>query len=81
MPQVVWIDNDGGGTAQRFDAPDGIALNDLFDQKKPGRDVNNYVLRMDGRDASGRDLLPIGGDVKISVTPRKMEGAFLFIAS
>jgi hypothetical protein len=75
MPLITFIDNDGGGRAEKIDVPHGITVLQVFEQQKPGRVFENYNVRLDGEDVS-RHLQAIPADQsRIVVTPKKIEGA------
>ena len=71
--RILWIDNDGGGFADYIDVAEGIAVEEFFRHRMPGRTPQDYLIRVN-RQPVARDQVLQEGD-RISATPLKIEGA------
>ena len=69
----MYINNAGAGFAEPIDVPEGITLGQLFEQKMPGSDPKNYVIRVNRQPAAASEVLTEG--CRVSITPSKIEGA------
>ena len=70
--KIMFINNDGGGFADHIDIEPGTTIKSLFGQRM-GRDVANYLIRVN-RHPSTADYVLHEGD-RVSITPVKIEGA------
>jgi hypothetical protein len=71
--KVLFINNDGGGFADHIEVEPGTTVARLFEQRLPGRQAADYLIRV--------NRLPVGADQelhdgdRVSMTPTKIEGA------
>jgi len=71
--KILYINNHGGGFADHIEVEDGSTVQKLFEQKMPGADPADYLIRVDRLPASAEQVL--SADSRVSVTPLKIEGA------
>ena len=71
--QVLLINNDGGGFADRVEIPEGTTVLDLFRRYIKHRGPEDYLIRVN-RQPAARDEPLREGD-RVSITPVKIEGA------
>jgi sulfur carrier protein ThiS len=72
--RLLFINNDGGGFADYVDMPAGTTVDKFFSQQLPGRDPQDYLIRVN-RQPVARDYVLQEND-RITMTPTKIEGAF-----
>jgi hypothetical protein len=71
--QILFINNDGGGFADRIDVPDGITVDSLFSRRMGDRSPADYLIRVNRQPVSPDQVLSEGD--RVSITPTKIEGA------
>ena len=71
--RALWINNDGGGFADYVDIPEGTTVEKFFSQQLPGRQAEDYLIRVN-RQPVPKDHVLQEGD-RITMTPTKIEGA------
>jgi hypothetical protein len=71
--KILYINNDGGGFADRIEIADGTTVQSLFTQRLPNSPPENYLIRVNRQPASNDQLLQEGD--RVSITPVKIEGA------
>ena len=71
--KILYINNHGGGFADHIDVAEGTTVAQLFEQKMPGSNPADYLIRVDRLPASADQVLQQGS--RISITPLKIEGA------
>ena len=71
--QVLLINNDGGGFADQIDVPEGTTVQRLFAQRLPGREPQDFLIRVNRQPAAAEQVLQEGD--RVSITPTKIEGA------
>ena len=71
--RILFINNDGGGFADYIDVPDGTTVEQLFAKQLPGRDPDDFLIRVDRQAAAADQVLTDGQ--RCSFTPVKIEGA------
>ena len=71
--RILFINNDGGGFASHIDVADGTTVAQLFDKRLPGREAEDYLIRVDRQPAAADQVLVEGQ--RVSITPTKIEGA------
>ena len=71
--RILFIDNDGGGFADYVDVPEGTTVDKFFSRQLPGRDPQDYLVRVN-RQPVARDYVLQDGD-RVTMTPTKIEGA------
>ena len=71
--RILWINNDGGGFADYVQVPDGTTVEKFFSEKLPGRNAEDYLIRVN-RQPCPSDYALQEGD-RVTMTPVKMEGA------
>jgi hypothetical protein len=71
--QVLFINNDGGGFADRINIPDGMTVAQLFTERLPHGQPQDYLIRVN-RQPSAADTVLQEHD-RVSITPTKIEGA------
>ena len=71
--QVLYINNDGGGFADYVDVPEGTTVEQFFQKELPGRQPEDYLIRVNRQPVSREQVLQDGD--RVTVTPTKIEGA------
>lgn len=71
--KILFINNNGGGFADHIDVAAGSTVKQLFEQRIPGGEPANYLIRVNRLPASSDQVLQAGD--RVSVTPVKIEGA------
>ena len=71
--RILYINNDGGGFADHIDAAEGTSVAGLFGQRLPGRQPEDYLIRVNRQPAAADQVLHEGD--RVSITPVKIEGA------
>ena len=71
--QVLLINNDGGGFADRIEISEGTTVLDLFRKHIKHRGPEDYLIRVD-RQPVARDHVLVEGN-RVSITPTKIAGA------
>jgi hypothetical protein len=71
--RILFINNDGGGFADHIEVQSEITVSELFAQRLPDRNPNDFLIRINRLPAS-RDQVLQSGD-RVSMTPTKIEGA------
>jgi hypothetical protein len=71
--QILFINNEGAGFADRIDVPEGTTVSSLFEEKMSGRKPSDFLIRINRLPASADQLLHAGD--RVSFTPSKVEGA------
>ena len=73
--QVLFISNDGAGFADTIEVADSLTVQQLFAERLPGKNANDYLIRVNRQPASADQRL--NPNDRISMTPIKVEGALL----
>ncbi|HSG69822.1 MAG TPA: MoaD/ThiS family protein [Planctomycetaceae bacterium] len=71
--ELLFINNDGGGFADKIEVPQGTTVEQLFAQRMPYGKSSNYLIRVNRQPASSDQVLQPGD--RVSITPTKIEGA------
>ena len=71
--QIMFINNDGGGFADRIVVRDNLTVRDLFADKMGGAHARDYLIRVNRQPAEADQVLKEGD--RVSFTPTKIEGA------
>jgi hypothetical protein len=71
--QILFINNDGGGFADRIVIRDSITVRELFSERMNGAMPADYLIRVN-RQPTEPDCVLKDGD-RVSFTPTKIEGA------
>jgi hypothetical protein len=71
--RVLFINNDGGGFADYVEVSAGSTVDKFFSQQLPGRDSQDYLIRVN-RQPVARDYVLQDND-RVTMTPVKIEGA------
>jgi hypothetical protein len=71
--KVLFINNDGGGFADYIEVTEGTTVARLFEQRLPGRQPADYLIRVNRLPVNGDQELHDGD--RVSMTPTKIEGA------
>ena len=71
--RVLFINNDGGGFADHIEVPEGTTVAALFAERLPGRQTDDYLIRVDRQPVVADQVLRDGD--RVSMTPSKIEGA------
>jgi hypothetical protein len=71
--KIFFLNNDGGGFADQIDVADGTTLGQLFEQRMPGSDPRNYLIRVNRQPAVADEVLT--DNSRVGVTPVKIQGA------
>lgn len=70
--RVLYINNDGGGFADYIDVTEGMTVEKFFNEKMPGREPDDYLIRVN-RQPVPRDYSLQEND-RVTITPTKVEG-------
>jgi hypothetical protein len=71
--RILFLNHGGGGFADHIDVPAGTTLGQLFEEKLPGSNPQDYLVRLNRQPASADEVLAEG--CRVSITPTKIEGA------
>ena len=71
--RILFINNDGGGFADHVDVADDTTVSALFEDKLPGREAQDFLVRVNRQPAPSDQVLHEGD--RVSFTPTKVEGA------
>lgn len=71
--EVLYVNNNGSGFADKVTVIRGITLRQFFAQRTESADPARYVIRVNGQAATQDQVL--NANDKISVTPLKIQGA------
>ena len=71
--KVMFINNDGGGFADYVDIKEGLTVEEFFHDQMPGRQPEDYLIRVN-RQPVARDYHLQEND-RVTITPTKIEGA------
>jgi hypothetical protein len=71
--RVLFINNDGGGFADHIEVAEGTTVAGVFEERLPGKQPADYLIRVNRLPVSGDQVLREGD--RISMTPTKIEGA------
>ena len=71
--RVLFINNDGGGFADHIEVPEGTTVAALFAERLPGRQPEDYLIRVNRQPVEADQVLRDGD--RVSMTPSKIEGA------
>lgn len=70
---VLWLNNDGGGYAEKLRVPDGTTVEALRKKKLPDHSSESCTIRVN-RDIAAASQKLRSGD-RVSVTPKNVSGA------
>lgn len=70
---LMYINNDGGGFADRIEVAEGTTVASLFAEKLPGRKAGDFLIRVNRQPAAADQVLRPGD--RVTMTPTKIEGA------
>ena len=65
--KIFFLNNDGGGFADQIDVAEGTTLGQLFQQRMPGCDPHNYLIRVNRQPVPADQVLQEGD--RVSFTP------------
>jgi sulfur carrier protein ThiS len=71
--RILFVNNDGGGFADYVDVTQGMTVEKFFQEKLPGRNSEDYLIRVN-RQPVPRDYVLQEND-RVTLTPTKIEGA------
>lgn len=71
--KLLYINNDGSGFADHIEADEGTTVSGFFEQKMPGRQASDFLIRVNRQPVAPDQVLQSGD--RISFTPVKIEGA------
>ena len=71
--RILFLNHSGGGFADHIDVAEGTTLGQLFEQKLPGANPADYLVRFNRQPAAATEMLTEG--CRVSITPTKIEGA------
>jgi hypothetical protein len=71
--QILFINNDGSGFADKIDIPEGTTVATLFTDKLPNRKAADFLIRVNRQPTTADQVLM--PDDRVSITPSKIEGA------
>jgi len=70
---ILFVNNDGGGFAEKIEVAAGTTVGNLFDQKLEGKNAANFLIRVNRQNVSRGQLL--ADRDRVSFTPTKVQGA------
>lgn len=73
--KILFINNEGGGFASHIEVAEGTTVVKLFTQKLPGREADDFLIRVNRLPAAADQVL-VDGD-RVSITATKIAGARL----
>jgi hypothetical protein len=74
--QIMFINNDGGGFADRIIVKDRLTVKELFNEKiGSSTSPRDYLIRVNRQAAEAEQVLQEGD--RVSFTPTKIEGAMI----
>jgi len=71
--RILYINNEGGGFADYVNVSDGMAIEQFFNDKMPGRKAPDFLIRVN-RQPVPCDYVLKEND-RVTITPTKIEGA------
>jgi hypothetical protein len=71
--KVLYINNDGSGFADYIEVPEGMTVEQLFQQKVPSGKPQDYLIRVNRQPSAANQVLR--EQDRVSFTPTKIEGA------
>jgi hypothetical protein len=71
--EILFINNDGGGFADRITIESHTTVAQFFSQRLPNAKSTDYLIRVNRQPATADQLLEPGD--RVSITPTKIEGA------
>ena len=71
--RLLYINNDGSGFADYVTESEGTTVEEFFNQKMPGQEPTDYLIRVNRQPVS-RDYVLQEND-RVTITPTKLEGA------
>ncbi len=71
--RILYINNDGGGWADYVEVAGGTKIDQFFKEKMPGRNSEDYLIRVN-RQPVPRDYVLQEND-RVTITPTKVDGA------
>ena len=71
---IFFINNEGAGFADHIEINDGTTVVALFEQKLPGSDPKNFLIRVNRLPAAADQVLQAGD--RVSITATKIAGAY-----
>jgi hypothetical protein len=71
--RILFVNNDGGGFADHIDIRAGTSVAELFSQRLPDRNPDDFLIRVNRQPTSADQVLQEGD--RVSMTPTKIEGA------
>jgi hypothetical protein len=71
--QILYVNHDGGGFAEKKTVTDGETLGTFFNAEMPNAHAEDYLIRVNRQPATAEQVL-VNGD-RVTVTPVKIEGA------
>ena len=71
--RILFINNDGGGFADHIQVAPSTTVTELFEQRLPDRQAEDFLIRVNRLPASREQVLQDGD--RVSMTPTKIEGA------
>lgn len=74
--QILFINNHGGGFADKIEIPEGMTVRELFVQKLPDSQPQDYLIRVNRQPTTADYVLQ--PEDRVSITPTKIEGASSF---
>ena len=73
--RILYINNAGTGYADYINVAENTTIDQFFTIKMSGENVEDYLIRVNRQPVS-RDYVLCEGD-RVTITPRKIEGASL----
>jgi sulfur carrier protein ThiS len=71
--RILYINNDGGGFADRIEVETGTNVNQFFSQRLPDRQPEDFLIRVNRQPVAADHVLQ--DNDRLTITPIKIEGA------
>ena len=71
--RILFLNHDGGGFADHIEVEDDLTVSALFNQRMKHASPQDYLIRVNRQPCAANQVLHDGD--RVSITPRKIEGA------
>lgn len=71
--QILFISNDGGGSADHIEVAAGTTIEQFFADRVPTDDAEDYLIRINRQPATAGQVLQPGD--RVSFTPAQIKGS------
>lgn len=71
--RILFVNNDGGGFADHIDIEPDTTVAAFFEERMPGRDAADFLIRVNRQPVSAGQVLQEGD--RVTISPTKIAGA------